>query len=72
MIYRTMMDMTEVCCRKITRMISGFSLIYHFSSSYSVGVSRGALSIGLGKRLLQEENVERRSGAQRYNFGLGR
>lgn len=53
-------------------MISGFSLIYHFIRHHSVGVSRGALSVGLGKRLLQEENVERRSGVQRYNFGLGR
>ncbi|XP_031640410.1 helicostatins isoform X2 [Contarinia nasturtii] len=37
-----------------------------------IRASRGALSVGLGKRLIQDENVERRSGAQRYNFGLGR
>lgn len=37
-----------------------------------VRASRGALSGGLGKRLLQNEPVARRSGNSRYSFGLGR
>lgn len=61
--------------REMIRKWINYHLQYIFFFSffrYLVRASRGALSAGLGKRLLQEENVERRSGSQRYNFGLGR
>lgn len=34
--------------------------------------SKGSISVDFGKRLLREDGIERRSGPQRYNFGLGR
>lgn len=40
--------------------------------SFVVPALRRANSLGFGKRLLQNEVVQRRAEPQRYNFGLGR
>lgn len=83
LIRKILMVMIVVCVGFYLVMIFGFDkcikfifkfdlFILQFLSECSVRASRGAVLTGLGKRLLQDEPVGRRSGAPRYSFGLGR